>query len=75
MVLKIALGLVFMAIGIASTFFAMIISISGMSDEGITCATGAVAFIPLGFLTNVIGIPLLLILSKGGTNQNFQINA
>ena len=39
----------------------VVVSIKGKIDSGITCATGAVAFIPLGLLVNVIGIPLLLV--------------
>jgi hypothetical protein len=72
--LKIALGLVFIAIGIPTTFFAMTISISGMSDKGINCMTGAVAFIPLGFIVNLIGIPLLLALTKGRTKENLEVS-
>jgi hypothetical protein len=59
--LKIALGLIFIAIGLVATYFAIVVSIKGITDKGISCATGAVVFLPLGILLNIIGIPLLLI--------------
>ncbi len=72
--IKIALGLVFIPIGIMTTYFAIITSMNGMSENGVTCMTGVVAFIPLSFLVNVIGIPLLLILFKSGIKENLQVN-
>jgi hypothetical protein len=59
--LKIALGLIFIPVGLLATYMAVVVSIKGMIGNGITCATGAVAFIPLGLLVNVIGIPFLLV--------------
>lgn len=61
LLLKIALGLIFMIVGIMMTFIAVLVSINGMGNAGVTCATGAVVFLPLGILVNVIGIPLMLI--------------
>jgi len=72
--LKIALGLVFIIIGIMTTYFAMAISMGGMSEKGITCMTGVIVFIPLGFFVNVIEVPLLLILFKSGTHKNIRAN-
>ena len=62
--MKIALGIVFIAAGIIATYLATLTSMYGMSEKGVRCVTGAVFFIPLGFLVNVIGIPLFLILFK-----------
>jgi len=62
--MKIALGIIFIATGIIATYFAMLTSMYGMSEKGVKCVTGAVFFIPLGFLVNVIGIPVFLILFK-----------
>ena len=72
--LKIALGLVFVALGMAATFFAVITSLAGISDEGISCGTGAIVFIPIGIIANLIGIPILLISNKGRQKKTFQIN-
>ena len=38
-----------------------------MSENGVTCMTGVVAFLTLSLLVNAIGIPLLLILFKRET--------
>lgn len=60
MVLKIALGLIFIAIGLFTSYYAVSMSIEGMADKQIKCFTGVAAFIPFSFVTNIIGIPLLL---------------
>ncbi len=62
--LKIALGLITFILGLPVTYLAMNISMSGMSDKGITCAIGAITFIPLGLLLYVFGIPIILYHSK-----------
>jgi hypothetical protein len=67
--LKVGLGSVIIIVGLLASFYAMTISINGMSQKGIRCATGAVAFIPIGFIGNIVGVPLLLILFKN-TNAN-----
>ncbi|MCD2422519.1 hypothetical protein LQ567_07070 [Niabella pedocola] len=62
--LKILLGVLFIAAGLLVTYFAFLLSMEGMSDKNIQCATGAVVFIPFGLLTYLAGVPLLLALSK-----------
>ena len=59
--LKIVLGMVFVILGLALTYCAIIISIHGHAAGGIQSATGVVTFIPLGLLANCIGIPAILI--------------
>ncbi|MEO5890125.1 MAG: hypothetical protein ABIQ31_07730 [Ferruginibacter sp.] len=71
--LKIVLGFAFAIIGLLTSFYAMIASIAGMSQNGIRCATGAAFFIPLGFLVNIIGIPLLLVLFKSANSKTVHI--
>ena len=70
---KIALGLTFIIFGILASLFAMIVSINGMGQEGIKCATGAVAFIPLGFMIHIVGVPLLLILFKNRKSKTVEV--
>lgn len=48
-----------MAIGLIATYYAVLISIEGMTEKQVQCMTGAIIFIPIGFL-NVIGVPILL---------------
>lgn len=62
--LKILLGMLFMAAGLLVTYFAFLLSMEGISDKNIQCATGAVTFIPFGLLTYLVGVPMLLTLSK-----------
>ncbi|MBO9592643.1 MAG: hypothetical protein J7599_07005 [Niabella sp.] len=62
--LKILLGFLFIPAGLLATFFALLLSIEGFMDKHIQCATGAVTFIPFGLLTYLVGVPLLLALSK-----------
>ena len=62
--LKIILGIVFVAIGLLTSFYAITISLEGMADKNITCMTGVIVFIPFGWLTYIVGVPFLLSLSK-----------
>jgi len=61
---KSVLAVLLMSIGILFSYFAILLSIEGMSENGIQCMTGVVFFIPVGLLVNVIGIPTLLFLKK-----------
>gem|GEM_PF-3400494 len=56
---KLILSVLFMAIGLIATYYAVLISIEGMTEKQVQCMTGAIIFIPIGFL-NVIGVPILL---------------
>lgn len=67
--LKISLGLLFMAIGIMATIFAIQMSINGMSEKGVKCMNGIIVFIPIG-IASIVGVPLLLIFNKGGTKKS-----
>ena len=71
--LKVGLGFVFVIVGLMMSFYAMTISIEGMSQKGIRCATGAVAFISLGFIVNIVGVPLLLALFKNGNTKALHV--
>ena len=62
---KIVLGIIFIAIGLLTTIYAMSVSIEGMADKNVQCMTGVIVFIPFGLLTYILGVPLLLSLSKG----------
>jgi hypothetical protein len=53
-------ALLFIALGLLSSFYAMIIVINSLSEKGVRCATGAVGIIPVGFLINLIGIIILI---------------
>ncbi|HEX6430167.1 MAG TPA: hypothetical protein VF008_20880, partial [Niastella sp.] len=67
--LKISLGLLFMAIGIMATIFAIQMSINGLLEKGVKCMTGIVVFIPIG-IASIVGIPLLLIFTKAVQKQS-----
>ena len=67
-VAKIVLSVLFIAISLLTTFYAVIVSIEGMTENQVQCVTGAIVFIPLGLL-NVIGVPLLLF-SNRSENYN-----
>jgi len=67
--LKIVLGIVFTILGLVSMYIAVIVSAHGHMDKGIQCATGAVIFIPMSLLVNLIGIPLILTLEKSIRNK------
>lgn len=58
--LKIVLGIIFIAVGLLTSFYAITVSIEGMADKNIKCMAGVVVFIPLGLLTYIVGVPLLL---------------
>jgi hypothetical protein len=62
--LKILLGIIFSILGLAATYVATIVSISGHIDKGLQCASGVVVFIPIGLFINIIGIPLMLFLEE-----------
>jgi len=62
--LKIVLGIIFIVIGLLTSLYAMTVSIKGMADKNVKCMTGAIVFIPFGLLTYIVGVPLLLSLSK-----------
>ena len=62
--LKVALGMLFVILGLVFTYLAIIVSIHGHMDKGIQSATGVVVFIPMGLLVNLIGIPIILFLEK-----------
>jgi len=64
---KVALGVGFIILGLILTYLAVIVSIYGHRVNGIQCATGAVVFIPIGLIVNLIGIPLILIIARKGT--------
>jgi hypothetical protein len=68
--MKIALGSVFIFIGLGASFYAMALSMKGMAESNIKCTTGVVAFIPLGLLTYFAGVPLLLIFMKNKSLKN-----
>ena len=70
--LKILFGIIFAILGLATTYMAIIVSISGVMDKGIRCASGVVIFIPMSLFINIIGIPLVLFLEKS-IRQNFKI--
>ena len=65
--MKIILGIIFIAVGLLTSFYAMTVSMEGMADKNIKCMTGAVVFIPLGLVTYIVGVPLLLSFSKSKT--------
>ena len=65
--LKIVLGIIFIAIGLLTTIYAMSVSIEGMADKNVQCMTGVIVFIPFGLLTYILGVPLMLSLSKDKT--------
>ena len=67
--LKISVGLVFIAIGIITTFWAMTMASHALSEKGVRCMTGLAVFILLGLLVNIVGIPSLLIFYKVGTKN------
>ena len=62
--IKISLGIIFFALGIIASFFAMQLSMGGMVDKNIKCVTGAIVFMPLGFLIYSIAIPVILLFYK-----------
>jgi hypothetical protein len=57
LLLKITMGLVFMAIGIMTTYLGMTMAMNGLSEKGVRCMTGIAVFMPLG-IANIVGIPL-----------------
>jgi hypothetical protein len=57
---KIMLALVAIPVGLLLSHFAILMSIESMQENGIECMTGVVSFIPVAFLSNAIGIPILL---------------
>ncbi|WP_221392847.1 hypothetical protein [Dyadobacter sp. NIV53] len=61
---KIVLGITFIIIGLLNTIYAMTVSIDGMADKNVGCMTGVIVLIPFGLLTYIVGVPLLLSLSK-----------
>lgn len=65
---KIILSVLFTALSFPATFYAMIISLEGMAENQIQCATGVVAFIPLGLLS-AVGVAFLLFSNRGGNLQ------
>jgi len=68
---KVITGLIFVAIGMLASIYATIISVSGIAENGISCATGAVIFLALGFILNFAGVPLLLIFFRNtGTGMH-----
>lgn len=69
LMLKISLGVVFIAIGIMATIFAMIMSVNALSEKGVTCMTGIAVFVPISFAVNIVGIPLLLIFYKSAAKN------
>jgi ABC-type multidrug transport system permease subunit len=58
-VTKIVLSVLFIAISLLTTFYAVLVSIEGLAENQVQCMTGAIVFIPLG-LVNVVCVPLLL---------------
>lgn len=72
--LKIGFGIFFVALGILATFYATLMSIEGIAENGIQCATGAVFFIFSGILVNLAGIPLLLIFFRNTPAKISNIN-
>lgn len=62
--MKIALGFIFIAAGLVSTFYAMLISLDGMSDKNIKCANGVIVFIYFGLVIYMAAVPLLLFSHK-----------
>ncbi|MEO8819692.1 MAG: hypothetical protein ABI267_00080 [Ginsengibacter sp.] len=69
--LKIGLGLVFIAVGLISSYYAILLSIQGMSESKIECMTGVGVFIPLGLAIYFVGVPLLLFSKK---NKLWKLN-
>src|SRR5688572_26002448 len=67
--LKISLGLLFMAIGMMAIIFAIQMSLNGLLEKGVKCMTGIVVFIPIG-IASIVGIPLLLIFYKGSPKKS-----
>lgn len=62
--IKFFLGIIFITLGLLTSFYAMTLSLEGMMDKNIKCATGVVVFIPFGLFTYMIGVPLLISLYK-----------
>ena len=62
--MKILLGIIFITVGLLTSFYAMTVSLEGMADKNVKCATGVVVFIPFGLFTYLAGVPLLLTLFK-----------
>ena len=50
-----------------------LVGLDGMSQKGIRCATGAVAFIPPGFIVNIIGVPILLVSFKNANKKSLEV--
>lgn len=71
--LKVFLGFAFVIVGMLASFYAMTVSMDGMSQKGIRCATGAIAFIPLGFIVNIIGVPILLVSFKNANRKSLEV--
>jgi hypothetical protein len=64
LVAKIILSVLFIVLSFSATFYAMIISLEGMAEKQIQCATGVAAFIPLGLLS-AVGVAFLLFSNRG----------
>ncbi len=59
----------YFAVSIVASLFATFISINGIGEKGIACATGAVVFIPIGIFTTAIGILLIFLPKEKMTNN------
>lgn len=69
--LKIGLGLIFIAAGLMASYYAILVSIQGMSENKIQCMTGVVIFIPLGLAIYFVAVPFLLFSKK---NRFWKLN-
>ena len=59
--LNFILGIVFIAIGLIISFYAMLVSMKGMTENNITYVTGASIFLFFGFLIYLFSIPMILL--------------
>ncbi len=62
--LKIVLTVFFITTGLVTSVYAIGLSLNGMAEKHIRCATGVIIFIPYALCTYFIGVPLLLGLMK-----------
>jgi hypothetical protein len=61
---KLLLGFIAMIGAVIMSFVAFHIFAIQLSSSGVKCVTGAIFFIPLGIVINLIGVPLILLQNK-----------
>lgn len=61
---KIILAILVIPVGFVAAYYAILLSIEGMTEKGITCMTGIAFFIPVSLFADLICIPYLLFFYK-----------